>query len=359
LLLQDILLDAIQDNPFNSRTIYEEFEIKSLAESLSKVGLLQPIKVRPKGNGYQLVYGHRRVRAARQLEWKFIKADVAEYSDDQLLQISLVENLERRDLSDYEKAVTFKRMREELGKSNEEIGELVGLSKGHISNYLTMTRIVDDAQLSRDPELKTALYAISEHHARYLNRIEDSEMRAKTLRLVVSQNLSVRDLQRMVQHLRSWFKTEEDLKVSTASPARASEMRVLGNPRDLEEIQNVLSCEFKLPKEKDFQKFAEMHAFDDGFSIYSAFFPWQRMESSDAFIKEKDWFYFLGPHLNSRIRDIRVRFFNDTALATLYVDQKGKLDGKTVTKILRGTVLLVTTCKGWKIVHEHWSNLKQ
>lgn len=352
--MQDILLELIYDNPFNSRRFYDDSEIVALADSISRVGILNPIKVRAKNSIFEIVYGHRRVRAAKLLNWKSIQAIVGEFSDDQLVSFSLIENLERKDLSDYEKALSFERMRKDFGKSNEEIGRIVGLSKGHVSNYLSMIRMIDQNRLTQNPDLVKMLHAISEHHARYLNRIEEPGEREKALRMVVSENLSVRDLQRMIQRLRSWFKPDDETSPRNQWDQQSSAV-------DLMEIQNALSSKFMLPSEGNFQKFTDFHDFHDDFSIYSAFSPCQMIEGFEALEKEKNWFYSVAPHFSFKIRDVRIRFFEDTALATLYVDYLKMLKDRASrkVKVLRGSVLFAKHEGAWKIVHEHWSNLEQ
>jgi len=354
-LEREIPIDLIRDNPYNSRRYYDESEIRSLADSLLKVGLLNPVKVRQAASGFELVHGHRRVRAARLLEWDSIHATVGTCSDEELLLVSLIENLERKDLSDYEKAVAFRRMHDEFCKTEEEIGGLVGLSKGAVSNYIMMTRLFDDERLAADSSLMRAIYSVSEHHSRYLSKIGDVDERAKMLKFVVSENLSVRDLQRMALHLKSWFIPEQN------SPARQDGGRKGGRnfrKGDALEIRNLLLAEFALPKRGDFQSFASFHDFDQGFSIYSDFPPFRRIVGAKAVEKERDWFNTIAPHLTVRIRDLRIQFFADTALATLYVDQKGRVQGQRVKEVLRGTVLFAKHAEGWRIVHEHWSALE-
>lgn len=358
--MEDIPLDLIRDNPFNSRKIYEEYEIESLADSISKVGLLTPVKVRQKGLGFEMVYGHRRVQAARLLNWKSIQATVGSFSDDELLQFSLIENLERKNLSDYEKALSFKRMHEEFGKTEEEIGQLVGLSKGAVSNYLSMARMFDEETLALDPSLRKALHSITEHHARYLNRIEDATTRANTLRLVVSEDLSVRDLERITQHLKSWFRPEERFPLAPQEMEGGNGPRYsTGESSDLLEIQEALVSEFIPPRRGDFPRFANLYAFDWGYSLYSAFPPFQLVDGSRAVAKEKHWFFSVAPHFSATTRDVRIQIFGDAALATLYVDYDGKLRGRPVKKVTRGSVFFVKRGRVWKIVHEHWSDLRK
>ncbi len=96
----DIPLALIDNNPFNCRKSYRKHDDLKLASSLRLMGLMSPVKVRRTGSRYQLVYGHRRVRAARSLNWQTIRAEVQDLSDEMMLKASLIENLERKNLSD-------------------------------------------------------------------------------------------------------------------------------------------------------------------------------------------------------------------------------------------------------------------
>jgi ParB family chromosome partitioning protein len=119
--LCEIDLGLLDDNPFNSRLNYDYREIELLAQSISEHGLLSPIKVRKKANRYQVVFGHRRVRAMKLLKLTTIPADLCELSDQQMCEMSFAENVSREDLSDYEKALHFEKMNREFGKTYEEI----------------------------------------------------------------------------------------------------------------------------------------------------------------------------------------------------------------------------------------------
>src|SRR5271169_1003992 len=122
----DIPLSLIDDNPFNCRKSYIKQEDQKLANSLKLLGLMSPVKLRRNGLRYQLVYGHRRVRAARSLSWQTIRAEVEDLSDESMLELSLVENIERKNLSDFETAISYWRMNREFGMTFEEIGNLTG-----------------------------------------------------------------------------------------------------------------------------------------------------------------------------------------------------------------------------------------
>ncbi|MGI0090531.1 MAG: ParB/RepB/Spo0J family partition protein, partial [Nitrososphaerales archaeon] len=106
-MIEEIPLSLVVDNPFNSRKQYDQQGVEQLSESLRQSGLLNPIGVRKNAGKYEIIFGHRQIRAARLLHWKDIRADVSDVSDEQMLQISLVENLQRENLSDFEKAICF------------------------------------------------------------------------------------------------------------------------------------------------------------------------------------------------------------------------------------------------------------
>lgn len=358
--MESILLDEIVDNPFNCRQSYKEDEIKILSESIRRIGLQSPIKVRRRIQNYELVYGHRRVRAARLLHWKEINADIVDLSDEEMLKLSLAENLQRRDLSDFEKGLSFQRLANEFGKTYEEIGQIVGYTRAHVCNYIRMVNLFDQGFLSKNPHVISVLNEISEHHARILGQIEDMEDRAMALQLVVADNLSVRETQKVIQRFRSWFGNRNpNLPPGSLTTTKREENMASERSEDLKKIRQALSALFELPHKHDFKSFEDLHAFQTGFSVYSNFPPLHRFENENAYQKEKQWFYTIAPSLSAQIKDVRVQFFEPNALAMLYVVYEGSLAGKNVQMTVRGTVLFRNYCGSWKIVHEHWSKLNE
>ena len=159
-MLLDLPISSIDWNPYNSRTVYSAIAIDRLAESLRANGQLTTVKVRPSAEHegrYELIFGHRRVMAARKLGWKTIRAEIVKIAEEEMMSQSLVENFEREDLSDYEKALIFERMNREFGKTYEQIGRMIGISKQHVSNYLAMLRLFDPDVLSSNPEILNSL----------------------------------------------------------------------------------------------------------------------------------------------------------------------------------------------------------
>jgi ParB/RepB/Spo0J family partition protein len=268
--LKPLPTHLIDDNPFNPRKNYEEFELRSLSNSLEKNGLLCPVCVRENQGRYQLVYGHRRVRAARLLNWATIAAEIGDFSDQQMLELSLVENVQRHDLTDYETAASFRRLNVEFRKTYEEIGRLFGFSKSHVCNMIAMLDLFSESALNENSRLRSNLLKISEHHSRILSRISDMQMRARMLELTVTQGLSVRELQKIVGTLRGWFNDDDASRHESIESNGASDA-------DAELISDLLAAAFILPRKGDFQKYLAMHAFDQ-LSVYDDFAPYERLE---------------------------------------------------------------------------------
>ena len=242
-------------------------------------------------------------------------------------------------------------MHKEFGRQYEEIGALIGFSKQHVSNLIAMTRLFDEELVRQDPELKHALCTISEHHARLLARIEDPGGRESALRLVVSEGMSVRDLQRTIEKLGGWF---VDSRTMLGAADVATEVN--GGDTDLVLIRKALRSEYELPYSGDFQSFSDFHEFNDHFSIFSAFSSKKLLKGEAGFRHEKKWFYSIAPKLKTSIHDVRIQAFGDFALATLSVDYKGTVEGKHMSWTTFGSVVFIKK-KTWRIVHEHWSRM--
>ena len=193
-----IPLEAIEVSPFDSRLRSED--VSKLANSLRSSGQLVPIRVRAspsKKNRYQLIYGHRRLLAARMLGWKTIRADIVQVNDYESAIQSFIENYERNQLSDYEKGLVFERFSTEFNMTYEEIGERVGVSRQTVSNYVAMTRLFSKETMTSKPELVVAMQKITEHHSRILLQVSDQRNRRDLALMVAKDGLSVRDIWRI------------------------------------------------------------------------------------------------------------------------------------------------------------------
>ena len=182
--------DEIAPNPHQPRQVFGENELQELAESIRENGILQPIVVRRTGSGYELVAGERRLRASRIVGQKEIPALVRDIDDENSLKLALLENLQREDLNPLEKAAGFKALKEELGVSTAEIGRALGKGRSTIANTIRLLKL--------PYEVKEMINSgsLTEGHARAILAIEDESEKIRAAKKVVSEQLTVRDLER-------------------------------------------------------------------------------------------------------------------------------------------------------------------
>jgi ParB family chromosome partitioning protein len=192
-----IPLDRIVANPHQPRARFEEDELGDLAASITAHGVLQPIVVRGLANGdYQLIAGERRVRAARLAGLAQIPAVVREPTEEQMVELALIENLQRTDLNPLEEAIGFRLLVDRFGMAHEEVATRVGRSRAAVTNAL---RLLDLA-----PETQEALLEgqISEGHARALAGLTVPELQVAALAIVLERQLSVRQTEELVRRRR-------------------------------------------------------------------------------------------------------------------------------------------------------------
>jgi ParB family chromosome partitioning protein len=211
-VLQEIPLEQLEPNVFATR-FAQCNNIEELAKSISAQGQLEPIAVRPhpgKTGYYQIIYGHRRVQAAKMLGLRTIKAEIMNVDDISMLQIALVENLQRKDLSDFEKGLIFRNLSERFNLSYEEIGRSVGKSKQLISNHIAMTRMFSERELDTDHELFESLLEITEAQARVLCKVTDSNERIALTKFAARERVSARELSALVERINKRFNLVEE-----------------------------------------------------------------------------------------------------------------------------------------------------
>jgi ParB family chromosome partitioning protein len=183
----------IHPNPAQPRRHFSEESLQELAASLKRHGLIQPVLVRPHGQGYQIVAGERRWRAAQRAQLHDIKAIVRELSDEQTLEIALIENIQRQDLNPIEEAEAYRKLCDDFGHSQSELAAIVEKSRSHVAN---MMRLLELPVLVRDLVIEAKL---SMGHARALLGANDG---ARLAALVVKQGLSVRQTEALVRKTR-------------------------------------------------------------------------------------------------------------------------------------------------------------
>jgi ParB family chromosome partitioning protein len=193
--IQHLKIGSIRTNPFQPRLDFDDEEIKGLAESIENQGLLQPVVVRKKDNGFEIISGERRFRAFNYLKRETIPCIVRDkVTDREMLELALVENIQREQLNEIEKAIAYQKLLLECNYTHDELSKQVGKSRSVISNSLRLLNLPDKIQqLLRKDE-------ISMGHARALLSIEDEAEQLNLAEKIVKDSLSVRDIEKVTQN---------------------------------------------------------------------------------------------------------------------------------------------------------------
>jgi ParB family chromosome partitioning protein len=191
--LQEISISAISPNPYQARTVWNEQELADLAESIKANGIIQPIIVRPAGPGYELIAGERRFRAAQMASLKTIPALVRQATDEQQLELALIENIHRSDLNPIERAKAYQNYLSTFCLTQAEAAERLGEDRSVIANYLRLLDLPD--------EIKQMLSEgrLSMGHARAILALPTDEIRRKLANRALAGRLSVREVERLVR----------------------------------------------------------------------------------------------------------------------------------------------------------------
>lgn len=215
--LRQIPLTHIRPNPFQPRREFAESELTELRTSLAASGLLQPVIVRPVGEGFELISGERRYRAAVQLGWERIPALVRNADEQTMLTLALIENLQRADLNVVEEARGYDRLHEEFQLTHQQIAEAVGKDRSTISNLLRLLTLPADVQHFLEHSKLTM------GHARALLGVSDQAALVALAKEVVANELSVRETERRVRQLGSPHQeTKPGTRKPPATPSTAS-----------------------------------------------------------------------------------------------------------------------------------------
>jgi ParB family chromosome partitioning protein len=195
----DVLLipvDMIEPNPFQPRMSFDQDALEELADSIRTLGLIQPITVRRKGDGrYQIISGERRFRASRLAGMQMIPAYIRDTNDQGMLEMAIVENIQREDLDPIEVALSYQRLIEECNLTQEQMAVRVGKKRASVTNYLRLLKL--PAKIQHD--LKVSLLSVG--HAKVLLGVEDTNLQEYLCDLVIKEDLSVRQLEDKIRKL--------------------------------------------------------------------------------------------------------------------------------------------------------------
>ena len=185
----------IHTNPYQPRRVFDQDKLNELAQSIKEHGVFTPILVRPSFDGYQLIAGERRLRAAQLAGNDTIPAIVMDFTDDQMMEISLLENVQREDLTAIEEANAYKQLIDNLHYTQEELGKRLGKSREHISNTLRLLKLPTHVQ-----EL-ISQGKLTMGQAKPLITVEDEKQAGELADRIIAEGLSVRRVEKMIRNL--------------------------------------------------------------------------------------------------------------------------------------------------------------
>lgn len=249
-------LEQIKPNPFQPREDFDSQSLEELTQSIKEKGIIQPIVVRRKGEGYELIAGERRLRAANLLNLKEIPVIIKDVADRDSLEISLIENIQRENLNPIEEAHAYQYLIDKFQVTQEKISEVLGKSRVSITNTLRLLNLPQEIQ----EEIKKGQLSFA--HGRALLEVEDLNLQRRLAQEVISQGLSVRELENYIKHRRPRglrhkrspapkepyiAVLEEELQHILATKIRISKRKKRGSiliefysPEDLERIANII-----------------------------------------------------------------------------------------------------------------------
>ncbi len=211
----ELELEAIEVNPHQPRTSFNEDTLQELASSIKELGVIQPITVRKiEFNKFQLVSGERRYRASKLVGLKTIPAYIRIANDQESLEMALVENIQRQDLDPIEIALSYRRLIEEIQLTQEEMSNRVGKNRSTIANYLRLLKL--------DPIIQTGMRDgfISMGHGRALITLEDTSDQLEVYEKIIADSLSVRETEALVRKLQNTGQTPSTLKAQIPAFAK-------------------------------------------------------------------------------------------------------------------------------------------
>ncbi len=190
-----ININRIKPNKNQPRKYFDREKIKSLEESIKNHGIMQPIIVRKSNDGFEIVAGERRWRAAKNAKIDDVPCIIRELDDEKLMELSLIENLQREDLNDIEEALAYKRLTDEFKMTQDRIAKIIGKSRSYVANTL---RLLNLSEQVRELIVDSTL---SGGHGRALLRIEDSRLQKDIALKIIDENLSVRETEKLVSSI--------------------------------------------------------------------------------------------------------------------------------------------------------------
>ena len=218
----EIPLEELRPNPYQPRKVFDEEALQDLADSIKEHGVFQPIIIKKSIKGYEIIAGERRYRASKIAGLTKIPAIIRNFTDEQMMEIALLENLQRENLNAIEEAIAYKKMIQNLGITQEELAKKVGKSRSHVTNIIGLLRLPQEVQqLVADSKITMG-------HARALSKLESEEEMKTLANKIIDEHLPVRQ-------------TEEDLSSDKIEKkVKISRVNNNSNTREFKYVEDLL-----------------------------------------------------------------------------------------------------------------------
>lgn len=231
-IVEEIALDQIRANPYQPRKQFDEAALNELAESIKQTGVFQPVILRQSTvKGYELIAGERRVRASRLAGKTTVPAIVRNLDEEQMIEIAVVENLQREDLSPLEEAEAYNILMDKLDLTQAQVAERIGKSRPYIANYLRLLSLPDEIKRLVGTELSMG-------QARTILGLKDKQMMVELAHRVIEEGMTVRQLEEWVQNLNeqeSQVDQDEDDQQQTATQATSKPRHYLAIEQQMQD----------------------------------------------------------------------------------------------------------------------------
>jgi len=247
-LVREISIESISPNPFQPRTHFDDSALEELSQSIQKHGLLQPIIVIEKEDGYMLLAGERRLRATKRAGHERIKAIVADIASENLRELALIENIQREDLNPIELAKAYQELIEEYDITQEGLSEIIHKSRAQITNTMRLL------SLSEQTKQYIQEGKISQGHAKILVGLSPS-LEEKALQTIIGQKLSVRESEQLIKRLKEPRSKTQQSKPELPTPLKQIEKKLTQLGYGVKLSKRTLTVSFK--NEREMEAFLE------------------------------------------------------------------------------------------------------
>lgn len=262
-LIQEIHLKDLRPNPYQPRKTFDKEAIDELAASIVEHGILQPLVVRKSIKGYEIVVGERRFRAAKEAKLEKIPAIVRELSEQQMMELAVLENLQREDLNPIEEGMAYQTLIEKLSLTQEEVAKRLGKSRPHIANHIRL--------LSLPPKIQELISSgkISMGHGRALLGLRQKNKLPAIVEKIIKENLNVRQLEKLIQLLNENVSRETkkpEQKADVFLKERESSLREkFGTTVNIKQSKNKGKIEIEFFSKEDLERILELLDEDPSF----------------------------------------------------------------------------------------------